>query len=346
MAIDFPGSPNVGDTFTSGNVSWSWDGNKWEPSPAGTWVEAPSDNLQYSRRNGAWTSNVIQGDAPSDGRIYRRQFIGGVGSWNIDPIAVDAPAQVGTYYGRVNGTWGQLDPTFALKTYVDAQDTAVQNSVNNLTNAIAVPIGGIIMYGSPTPPTNFLNCDGTVYNISSVPQLNAIIGNRFGGNGTTQIAVPNLGGRFPISTTIGATGGASSVALAVANLPPHLHLVPAHTHGFNDPGHNHSQNAHAHSIADPGHAHSVTNPGSFGYGVGPTAVNPLVNSGTHAVNTAAAGTGIGIYNATASNNASGTGCSIASNGPWGTDPSWNQGSASAISLYPPYMGFNFIIRYF
>ena len=27
--IDFPASPNVGDTFTSGGLSWKWDGAKW-----------------------------------------------------------------------------------------------------------------------------------------------------------------------------------------------------------------------------------------------------------------------------------------------------------------------------
>ena len=29
MAIDFPNSPTVNDTFTSGATTWSWDGTKW-----------------------------------------------------------------------------------------------------------------------------------------------------------------------------------------------------------------------------------------------------------------------------------------------------------------------------
>jgi hypothetical protein len=344
MAIDFPGSPNVGDTFTSGTTTWTWDGSKWDAAPAGNWVEAPADNLQYSRRNAAWTSNVVQGDAPNDGQAYRRTVSGGNMIWAPDPITIDAPAAAGAYYGRVNATWGALSPTFTLKTYVDAQDTAVQNAANALINAIAVPIGGILMYGAPTPPAQFLNCDGTVYAISNVPQLAAKIGNRFGGDGTTTIGVPNLGGRFPISTTIGAVGGASSFALAVANLPPHLHLVPAHTHGFNDPGHNHGQSGHGHGVSDPGHAHSYTMwQASGGLGVyGQT----TYTQGSVGSTTGGSGTGIGIQAAVANINAAATGCSVASNGPWGTDPSWNQGSAAAVSLYPPYMGFNFIIRYY
>lgn len=344
MAIDFPGSPNIGDTFTSGTTTWTWDGTKWDAAPAGNWVEAPSDNTMYVRRNKAWTNAIIQGDAPGDGQFYRRTISGGQMVWTPDPLTSDAPAQAGTYYGRVNGGWGQLDPTFALKTYVDAQDTSYNNAANNLITAIAVPIGGIVMFGSPTPPGRFLNCDGTVYNISAAPQLFAVISNKFGGNGTTTFAVPNLGGRFPISTTIGATGGAGSFALAVANLPPHLHLVPAHNHGFNDPGHNHGQSGHAHSVADPGHAHTLTaNPLTAGGGGNAQAG---AGWGFNTVNTNAAGTGIGIYAANANINAAGVGCSVANNGPWGTDPSWNQGSAAAVSLYPPYMGFNFIIRYY
>lgn len=37
--IDFPASPNVGDTFTSGGLSWQWDGAKWAATGgAGTYL--------------------------------------------------------------------------------------------------------------------------------------------------------------------------------------------------------------------------------------------------------------------------------------------------------------------
>jgi microcystin-dependent protein len=343
MAIDFPGSPANGDTFTSGTTTWTWDGQKWEPSPAGTWVEAPSDNQVYGRRNKAWTSYVLQQDAPNDGQFYRRTVVGGQMTWAADPITNDAPAAAGQYYGRVNAGWGALSPTFTLKTYVDSQDTAITNAANSRMDGMAVPIGGVIMYGSPTAPANFLNCDGTVYNITSVPKLAAIIGNRYGGDGSTTIAVPNMGGRLPCSTTIGAAGGAGSFAIAVGNLPPHQHLVPAHTHTFSDPGHNHSQSGHAHGLSDPGHAHSY-NQWTTGGGI---AVNGAATyyQQNSAQTTGASGTGITMAAAVANINAAGTGASVVSNGPWATDASWGQGSGAAISLYPPYMGFNFIIRY-
>ncbi len=35
MAIDFPGSPSVNDTFTSGSLVYTFDGTKWTAEPAG-----------------------------------------------------------------------------------------------------------------------------------------------------------------------------------------------------------------------------------------------------------------------------------------------------------------------
>jgi hypothetical protein len=262
--------------------------------------------------------------------------------WSPDPIPYDAPAAIGTYYGRVNGSWGPLSPTFALQSYVDNQDAANLANANALINAIAVPIGGVIMYGSPTPPARFLNCDGGQYSYASVPQLAAVIGGYYGGDWSTYLLVPNMGGRFPCSTTVGAVGGAGQVSLGVGNLPPHQHLVPSHTHGFYDPGHNHGQSPHGHGISDPGHAHGNVMQANTGmYALG----SP--GGGYHtAGNTDSRGTGIGIAAQYANINAAGTSCSVAANGPWGTDPSWGQGSAAAFNIYPPYLGFNFIIRYY
>jgi hypothetical protein len=121
-------------------------------------------------------------------------------------------------------------------------------------------------------------------------------------------------------------------------------LVPAHTHGFTDPGHNHTQSAHGHGISDPGHAHSYNQ----WTAQGGLAVNAAATyyQGTTGATTGGSGTGIAVQAANANINAAVTGGSVASNGPWGTDASWGQGSAAAVSLYPPYMGFNFIIRYY
>jgi len=34
MAIDFPGSPTVGTTYTYGGRSWTWNGQAWVATPS------------------------------------------------------------------------------------------------------------------------------------------------------------------------------------------------------------------------------------------------------------------------------------------------------------------------
>lgn len=64
------------------------------------------------------------------------------------------------------------------------------------------PIGSIISVMSKTAPKDFLACDGSVYNISSYPELAQFFKdqfdaeNYFGGDGVTTFAVPDLRGEF------------------------------------------------------------------------------------------------------------------------------------------------------
>lgn len=76
--------------------------------------------------------------------------------------------------------------------------------LNQITTAVNEysPIGQIIVYMGNTAPNSYLKCDGTVYNISAYKLLaehfKAQFGiyNKFGGNGTTTFAVPNLMNKF------------------------------------------------------------------------------------------------------------------------------------------------------
>ena len=64
------------------------------------------------------------------------------------------------------------------------------------------PIGTIIAFMGTTAPQDYLACDGTVYNIADYPRLAQFFtdqfgsANKFGGNGTTTFAVPDLKGEF------------------------------------------------------------------------------------------------------------------------------------------------------
>lgn len=95
-------------------------------------------------------------------------------------------------------------------------------------------VGAVIPFTGQTLPEHFLECDGTVYNIAEYPDLFAVIGNTYGGDGVTTFAVPNMSGRCSIGPAtghvLGTTGGAETVTLAATDLPEHVHEVPEHTH--------------------------------------------------------------------------------------------------------------------
>lgn len=84
----------------------------------------------------------------------------------------------------------------------------------------------------------YLLKDGTVYNISTYPQLGAALGSTFGGNGATTFGVPDDLSRIRVpvdttaskgritsagsginGTTMGAVGGAQNVTIATSNIP-------------------------------------------------------------------------------------------------------------------------------
>jgi hypothetical protein len=121
-----------------------------------------------------------------------------------------------------------------------------------------IPIGGILLWPTNTPPFGFFVCDGVTQLIANYPALFAVLGTAYGGNGTTTFGLPNFVGNFPLgnSTGAGTTGGTSSIS--VANLPSHTHPPASGAVGFISGG--------------SGYASASVNPGS-GY-TEPTVTGP------------------------------------------------------------------------
>ena len=158
-----------------------------------------------------------------------------------------------------------------------------------------------------------------------------------GTNGTA-----DLRSRFIVGAgstySVNQTGGAASVTLSVANLPPHTHSVsvsdpghphpvndPSHAHGYNDPGH-----SHANQKGGYGQAGTDNGGGSFispsnAYGTWPYSVNSTVLNYT-GITIAGAYTGISIGTGY-------TGISAVAN---------STGSGSAVGTLPPYYALCFI----
>jgi microcystin-dependent protein len=95
-------------------------------------------------------------------------------------------------------------------------------------------LGQISCFAFDFAPKGWLPADGRLLSISQNSALFALLGTYYGGNGSTNFALPDLRGRAVISVgqgpglalrSQGEMGGAESVTLSVNNLPPHAHTV-------------------------------------------------------------------------------------------------------------------------
>ena len=81
-------------------------------------------------------------------------------------------------------------------------------------------------------PKGWAQCNGQIMPISQNTALFSLLGTTYGGNGTTNFALPNLQGRVAIQQgqgqglsqrLLGSTGGEAAVALNTQQLPSHNH---------------------------------------------------------------------------------------------------------------------------
>lgn len=63
---------------------------------------------------------------------------------------------------------------------------------------VDVLIGTIMLFPYNFAPVGWQKCDGTLIYINQYQALFSLIANKFGGDGTTTFAVPNLQGAEPI----------------------------------------------------------------------------------------------------------------------------------------------------
>lgn len=100
-------------------------------------------------------------------------------------------------------------------------------------------MGMIFMWPVNFTPSGFALCDGTLMQIQQNNALYAILGTRYGGNGTTTFGLPDLRNRVPRGLNVvdgptalggsdtygGNATGAVNIALTAANLPSHNHTT-------------------------------------------------------------------------------------------------------------------------
>ena len=101
-------------------------------------------------------------------------------------------------------------------------------------------IGQIMMTGFNFAPRFWALCNGQLLPINQNQALFSLLGTQYGGNGTTNFALPDLRSRTPIgyassvdpgwqppAVQIGQASGVENVTLLSTNLPSHTHQLNA-----------------------------------------------------------------------------------------------------------------------
>lgn len=250
-------------------------------------------------------------------------------------------------------TWGSTLNSDLLAIDSDLYAVAQSETVSGLN------VGDIKMTAVSVAPPNWLFCNGqSLSTVGTYAALFAAIGYAYGGSGAN-FNVPNVQAAFPIAAgagpagtvALGASGGAASITLDATMIPAHTHPIAqvAHAHTASQPAHVHPDPGHAHAASQDAHTHNVTVTGQAGYGVGPQAPpSPMENSGSTTYTTTGA-SAAGVYIG-----ASGTGLQAAGGDavtvnattpPGPTATGANAGGGAGHNNLPPYVAFNFLIRY-
>jgi microcystin-dependent protein len=95
-------------------------------------------------------------------------------------------------------------------------------------------VAEIRMFAGNFAPRGFAFCSGQILSIAQNTALFSLLGTTYGGNGTTNFALPNLQGRAPMHPgngpgltprVLGEVSGENSVTLLSTEMPSHSHSI-------------------------------------------------------------------------------------------------------------------------
>lgn len=101
-------------------------------------------------------------------------------------------------------------------------------------------IAEIRIFAGNFPPRGWAFCNGQLLSIAQNTALFSILGTFYGGNGTTNFALPNLQAAAPLHEgngagltprVLGETGGVTAVTLQLAQIPAHSHTAGGNAGG-------------------------------------------------------------------------------------------------------------------
>jgi microcystin-dependent protein len=149
-------------------------------------------------------------------------------------------------------------------------------------------IATIMMFAGNFAPKTWAFCDGSTINIASNTALFSLIGTTYGGNGTSNFALPNLKGRMPVGSgqgpglsdySLGQAGGSNSFTLSSSQMPVHSHPSPTITIGTSESNAN-LEFAIGNALAIPpqGNAYAGVTSGNAAYGSFQAQLSPVGSS--------------------------------------------------------------------
>jgi microcystin-dependent protein len=99
-------------------------------------------------------------------------------------------------------------------------------------------LGQITVYPYNFAPSGWLDCSGQLLPISQNAALFSLLGTQYGGNGTSNFALPDLRGRIPLGQgqspggsgyVMGEVAGDENVTIVAPTMPQHSHSLIATT---------------------------------------------------------------------------------------------------------------------
>jgi len=211
VAIDFPNSPTNGQEYSSGSVTWTYDGTAWnlKSTAATTNDSMPIGAIMWF----ANTTTTPPGWLAADGTNVSRTTYAAL-------FAI-----IGTTYGIGDGstTFGLPNISATTGKYYVRYTTAV--GTQTTTSLATAPVGTMLDWPTTSSyPTGYLRADGSAVSRTSYADLFALIGTTYGsGDGSTTFNLPNLpaaGTGSPvkiIKASLGGTVEPSTVAHAASH---------------------------------------------------------------------------------------------------------------------------------